>query len=489
MRGTGMNEDCELGIIGLAVMGQNLALNIMNSGYRVAGYNRTSSVTRQFVKQRVEKEDFFPAYELEELVGGLRKPRIILLLVKAGPPVDSVIDDLIPLLDQEDIIIDGGNSYFKDTEHRYKKLADRGIRYLGTGVSGGEYGALHGPSLMPGGDRSAYDEVENILKDAAAKTKNGYCVSFLGPRSAGHYVKMIHNGIEYGIMEIIAEIYDIMHKVLSLKYEKMAALFAEWNEEHESYLMEISAEILEKKDNETKQPLLDVILDKAAQKGTGKWSAREGLNLGVPVPTITAGVKARYYSAFKTERQKISKKMNKEAETTKINLTEEDIIKVLGDALHVGTVITYVEGMKLLQAASKEYEYKLDLSEVARIWEDGCIIRSSHLELIQRAYKQHNQPENDGLDLISNLLMAPEVRREIRGKIISLRKLITEIKKVGIPLPALNGVLDYIDSFSSLKLPANMIQAQRDYFGAHSYERVDKKGTFHTEWQDIHNIT
>ena len=406
-----------------------------------------------------------------------------MLMVKAGAPVDMVIDSLVPLLEENDIIIDGGNSYYKDTERRFKKLAEKNIRFLGTGISGGEYGALHGPSIMPGGDKSAYQEVEAILVDAAAETEDGPCVTYLGPVSAGHYVKMVHNGIEYGVMEIISEIYDIMRKILALQPEKMSQLFKKWNREHQAYLIEITHEILERKDPDTDKPLINVILDKAKQKGTGKWSVQDALDLGIPIPVITAGVKARCFSSLKEERQIINREFGQEeiAENSRLDLAEEELIGMLEDALYVAVVVAYAEGMKLLQVASEEYDYDLDLSAIGRIWEDGCIVRSSLLKPIQQSY------QNDQ-DLI-NLIIAPYFKEKISEKISGLRQLVSQVKKTGIPVPALNAALDYLDSLRSKELPANMIQAQRDYFGAHTYQRKDKEGSFHTEWQDIHNIT
>ncbi len=474
-----MEQKCDIGVLGLAVMGQNLVLNIEQSGYRVAGYNRTTSVTEEFASKRAQNKNFYAARELSEFVDMLKKPRKIILMVKAGNPVDLVIESLLPLLEEGDIIIDGGNSFFKDTDRRYEELQKKGIRYLGTGISGGEYGALHGPSIMPGGDESAYRETENILQDVAAHTENGPCVAYLGPRSAGHYVKMVHNGIEYGIMEIISEIYDILRKVSELRPPEMVSLFEEWNKEHQAYLVEITAEILDREDPETKSPLIDVILDRAKQKGTGKWSAREGLNLGIPVPTISAGVKARFFSALKDERITISKKMGQVSEEVR-EISQHELTELLKEALFVGIITSYAEGLNLLQAASDEYDYNLDLVAVSRIWEDGCIIRSAHLEKFQQAFNQNE-------DLI-NIIIAPQIKKEIKENIGGLRKLVSLIKPAGVPLIALSSALDYIDSFSAEKTPANMIQAQRDYFGAHTYERVDREGTFHTEWQDIHNI-
>lgn len=471
-----MEINYEFGLVGLAVMGQNFALNVESNGHSMAVYNRSHNRLNGFIEERAEDRNIKACYSLEDLVDSLEKPRKIMMLIKAGNPVDSVIDKLIPLLDKGDIIIDGGNSFFKDTERRYNKLKDLGIRFLGTGISGGEYGALHGPSIMPGGDQSAYDEVKNIFEDAAARTETGPCVAFLGPGSTGHYVKMVHNGIEYAVMAIITEIYDFMRKVLKLKPGQMAEYFAEWNQTENSYLLEITAEILKRKDKDTGDYLIDLILDTAKQKGTGKWSAQEALELGVPVPTITAAVNSRSLSALKDERVEINKDLGG---LNDIKVDEADIYKQLETALYMATIISYAEGLKLLKEASAEYDYSLDLSEVARIWEDGCIIRSSLLKPIQEAYKE-------GKPL--NLIASSQFRDKLKDSSGSLREVVSMAQKAGIPVPALSSALSYYDILRTAEMPANLIQAQRDYFGAHTYQRRDKDGTFHTEWQDIKNI-
>lgn len=472
-----MNKKSDIGVIGMAVMGQNLVLNIESKGYSVSVYNRTSSKTKSFIEERAQNKEINATYSLEELVDSLKKPRKIMLMVKAGSPVDKVIDSLLPLLEKGDIIIDGGNSYFEDTNRRYKKLSEKGLLYLGTGISGGEYGALHGPSIMPGGSRAAYKEVEDILTDVAAKTADGPCVTYLGPASAGHYVKMVHNGIEYAVMQIIAEAYDIMRKAIGMEPREMSEVFKEWNEEHQSYLIEITYKILNREDHETGNPLINMILDTAKQKGTGKWSVQEALELGVPTPTIGAAVNTRFLSALKSEREKVGEVFNHTFENT----LKKEFLGALRDALYLSIVIAYAEGMKLLQQASREYNYQLELDEVARIWEDGCIIRSALLKPIQQAFKKNP-------DLI-NLILAEEFRDKFREKIGQLRKVVSTSKDLGIPTPTMTAALDYFDGLRSIELPANLIQAQRDYFGAHTYERRDKEGTFHTEWQNIHNIT
>jgi len=405
-------------------------------------------------------------------------------LVKAGSPVDKVINSLKPHLEQGDIIIDGGNSFFQDTERRHDLLSQQGFLYLGMGISGGEYGALHGPSIMPGGSKEAYSEIKEIFTAIAAKTEDGPCVTYLGPGASGHYVKMVHNGIEYAVMEIIAEIYYMMRKVLKLTPFEMSKLFREWNREHKSYLLEITHKILDTEDEESGKPLIDIILDRSRQKGTGKWTVDESMNLGVPTPTIVAGVNARYLSASKGEREKIAASFEPETKGNNTTITVEDEEKMIADmhdSLYLAIVIAYAEGMKLLQIASEEYSLGLDLQEVARIWEDGCIIRSALLKPIQQAY--HENP-----DLI-NLIISGRFVEKFKTRVDSWRCIVTQAGKLGIPVPALSSALTYFDSLKSEKLPANMIQAQRDYFGAHTYEKIDKEGQFHTEWQDIHNIT
>lgn len=471
-----MRGKSDIGVIGLAVMGQNLALNIESAGYQVAVYNRTTTTTDQFIKERALRKNIYPAYDLKSFVNLLKAPRKIILMVKAGKPVDYVIEGLLPYLEEGDIIIDGGNSHYHDTDRRYIELAEQDIRYLGTGISGGELGALNGPSIMPGGDESAYTEVEEVFSKIAAQTEDGSCVSYLGERSAGHYVKMVHNGIEYGVMELIAETYDLMGKSLGLSPREMGDLFREWNTYHQSYLMEITGEILDKEDNDTGRPLIDLISDEARQKGTGKWSVQDALELGVSIPTITAAVNARNISGYKEERVRYREVFT----TPGLENPGEEFLKVLEDGLYLAIIIAYEEGMSLLQKASIEYDYNLALDEVARIWQDGCIIRSQLLQTIQKIYK--DDPE------LPSIILAKEFSKEFVEKINNLRQIVIIAKKQGIPVPAFSAALDYFDSLSSIKLPANMIQAQRDYFGAHTYERRDREGTFHTEWQNIHNV-
>ena len=461
----------EIGLIGLSVMGQNLALNIARN-HSIAVYNRTESKTRAFMKDKVKNQDLKAAYELEDFVASLEKPRKIMLMIKAGKPVDLVIDSLLPYLEAGDIIIDGGNSHFDDTNRRLNNLKEKDIRYLGVGISGGEYGALHGPSIMPGGNEKAYAEVSEIMEDAAAQTEKGACVSYLGPNSAGHYVKMVHNGIEYGIMEVLAEIYDYMRKVLQLKPEEMGDIFAEWNQEFDSYLVEITAKIMKKDDPKTGRKLIDLILDKAKHKGTGKWSVQSALDLGTAIPTINAGVNARLMSAIKSERVENAAQF---ADDTRAVVSKDEMLPVLKSALYFASVIAYTEGFKLLKTASEEYNYQLNYKEIARIWEDGCIIRSGLLEPIQAAFADDMQ--------LKTLITAHQFKTQLNAAAEEIEKLITTAAQSGLPLTAVHSALDYFNSLKSEELPANLIQAQRDFFGAHTYQRRDEEGIFHTEWE------
>lgn len=460
----------EIGLIGLSVMGQNLVLNIARN-HSIAVFNRTDSKTKKFMKNKVDKQDIKATYELKNFVSSLAKPRKIMLMIKAGRPVDIVIDSLLPYLNKDDIIIDGGNSHFEDTNRRIKNLKEKGIRYLGVGISGGEYGALHGPSIMPGGEKDAYAEVKNIFENAAAKTEKTACVSYLGPQSAGHYVKMVHNGIEYGIMEIIAEIYDYLRKVLNLEPEAMGDIFAEWNQELDSYLLEITAKIMKKDDPKTGKKLIDLILDKAKHKGTGKWSVKSALDLGTAVPTINAGVNARLISALKEERVENAVHF----ENSKTVVDKKKLLPQLKSALYFASVIAYAEGFKLLKSASEEYNYNLNYKEIARIWEDGCIIRSGLLEPIQQAFDDNMQ--------LNSLITAAEFKDKLKAKVNGMKELLTSAAQAGVPLTAIHSALDYFNSLKSKELPANLIQAQRDFFGAHTYQRRDEEGTFHTKWE------
>lgn len=464
------------GLIGLAVMGQNLALNIARKGYTVSVYNRTPDKTKEFIEKRLKDEKITPYYDLKEFVDSLEKPRKIILMVKAGKPVDDVIQDLLPYLESGDLIIDGGNSYFKDTSRRLQELKNKGILYLGMGVSGGEFGALHGPSLMPGGTKEAYDMVKEMLLKIAAQTEDGPCCTYVGDDSAGHFVKMVHNGIEYAIMELIAEIYDIMRKVLKMTSQEIGGVFERWNQgELNSFLMEISYKIMRFIDEETNKPLVELILDKAEQKGTGKWTAQTALDLGIPTPTLNLAVEARVISHFKDLRRDLSKLAFLRAQNIDVN--KEDLIRDLEKALLFGVFVSFSQGLWLIDEASKVFNYNIDLSEVLRIWKGGCIIRAKILNFLREIIKEN--PSN------ANLLLSEKSQDFIKDKIDSVKRVSEIGRNFGIQLLCLNSSLDYFYALSSENLPANLIQAQRDFFGAHTYERVDKEGIFHTEWEKL----
>ena len=471
-----MNDHkCDLGLIGLGVMGQNLVLNMARNGFSVGVYNRTASTTKNFIADQAAGKDIHPGYTYEELVGLLKRPRTIMLMVTAGAPVDAVIGDLVSLLETDDLIVDGGNSYFKDTERRAQALQEKGLHYIGTGVSGGEYGALHGPSIMPGGPRQAYDRVRPILEAIAAKVDGEPCVTYLGPRGAGHYVKMVHNGIEYGDIQLIAEAYDILSRGGGLIPEELHAVFAQWNAgELSSYLIEITADIFTKRDEETGKPLVDVILDEAAQKGTGKWTSQDAMDLGVPIPTIDMAVESRFISAYKKERVAASRVLP--GPEARFEGNRDQLVEDVRDALFAAKICSYAQGMALLEAASREYEYGLDLAAIARIWRGGCIIRAAFLNDVAEAFEK--DPE------LPNLLLSPYFTKAVEDRHDMLRCVIQTATALGIPCPGLSASLAYYDSYRAARLPANLIQAQRDYFGAHTYHRVDKKGTFHTEWEE-----
>lgn len=462
------------GVIGLAVMGENLALNVESKGFPVAVYNRTAAVTEKFMATRAQGKNVKAAYSLEEFVQSLERPRRILVMVKAGGPVDAVIDQLRPLLDDGDMIMDGGNSLYEDTERRTKDLESTGLRFIGMGVSGGEEGALLGPSLMPGGTRAAYDSIEPIVKKIAAQVDDGPCVTYIGPRGAGHYVKMVHNGIEYGDMQLIAEAYDLMKSVLGLDHNQLYDVFADWNttDELNSYLIEITTDIFTNLDAETGGPLVELILDAAGQKGTGRWTVMSALELGVGIPTITAAVNARIMSSIKGERVAASKELTGPGAAFSGDV--KDMVNKIRDALYCSKICSYAQGMALIGAASKHYDYGVNLGETARIWKGGCIIRAGFLNKIKQAYD-----ENPSLP---NLLLAPEFKQTILDRQAAWREVIALAAHQGIPVPAFSASLDYFDSYRRDRLPQNLTQAQRDYFGAHTYERVDKEGTFHTEW-------
>ncbi|MED4855398.1 NADP-dependent phosphogluconate dehydrogenase [Bacillus atrophaeus] len=463
----------QIGVIGLAVMGKNLALNIESRGFSVSVYNRSSSKTEEFL-QEAQGKNVVGTYSIEEFVQSLEAPRKILLMVKAGAATDATIQSLLPHLEKDDILIDGGNTYYKDTQRRNKELAESGIHFIGTGVSGGEEGALKGPSIMPGGQKEAHELVKPILEAIAAKVDGEACTTYIGPDGAGHYVKMVHNGIEYGDMQLISESYFILKQVLGLSAEELHEVFAEWNKgELDSYLIEITADIFTKKDEETGKPLVDVILDKAGQKGTGKWTSQSALDLGVPLPIITESVFARFISAMKDERVKASGLLaGPEAKLVTENKAE--LIEAVRKALFMSKICSYAQGFAQMKAASDEYNWDLKYGEIAMIFRGGCIIRAAFLQQIKEAYDR--EPELD------NLLLDNYFKNIVESYQGALRQVISLAVSQGVPVPSFSSALAYYDSYRTAVLPANLIQAQRDYFGAHTYERTDKEGVFHTEW-------
>lgn len=467
----------QFGLIGLAVMGENLALNVERNGFPIAVYNRTRTKTDAFMAERAQGRQVVAAYTPEELVASLARPRRILIMVKAGAPVDAVIQQLKPMLEPGDVLIDGGNSLYGDTVRRTEELEAVGLRFIGMGVSGGEEGALNGPSLMPGGTEAAYKDLSPILTKMAAQVDDGPCVTYIGPGGAGHYVKMVHNGIEYGDMQLIAEAYDLLKNVLGLSHTELHQVFSEWNttDELNSFLVEITAEIFTYVDPDTQQPLVELILDKAGQKGTGRWTVMSALELGVPIPTITAAVNARIASSFKDERVKASQILT--GPTATFSGDKQAFISKVRDALYCSKICSYAQGMALMSAASREFKFNLNLSEISRIWKGGCIIRAGFLDKIKSAFADD--------PALANLLLAPEFRQTILDRQGAWREVMATAAQLGIPVPAFSASLDYFDSYRRDRLPQNLTQAQRDFFGAHTYQRIDKEGTFHTEWTAI----
>lgn len=460
-----------IGLVGLAVMGENLALNIEEKGFPIAVFNRTASRVDDFLARNPGKR-LTGCHSLEELVKQLERPRRIILMVQAGAAVDAVIGQLAPLLEPGDILVDGGNSWFLDTERRARELADRGLAFVGMGVSGGEEGARHGPSLMPGGPREAYDALAPVLTRIAAQVEDGPCVTYIGPGGSGHYVKMVHNGIEYGDMQLIAEIYDLLKSVAGLGAPQLKEVFGRWNEgELQSYLIEITRDIFGFIDPETGRPLVEEILDTAGQKGTGKWMSQNALDVGAPLPTIDAAVEARILSALKAERVAASRSLSGPRPGGSPGAA---FIEQAEHALYAAKICSYAQGMAMLRMAGNEYRYALRLDEIARIWKGGCIIRAQLLDRIQQAYAADSD--------LPNLLLDPGFRTAIQERQAGWREVIRTAVAHGIACMALADSLGYYDSYRRDRLPANLIQAQRDYFGAHTYQRLDREGTFHTHW-------
>ncbi len=471
-----MNKsECDIGMIGLGVMGRNLVLNFADHGFSVAGFDKDKSKVSELNIEAKDKK-VFGEESLSEFIKLLHKPRAIMMLVPAGAPVDSVIEDVLPYLEPGDLIIDGGNSHFTDTNKRFKELSEKGIHFLGVGISGGESGARFGPSMMPGGPKDAYERIKPILEAASAKYNNENCVTYLGPGSAGHYVKMIHNGIEYGLMQIISESYDLMKRGMGLNNKEIHDVYNKWNKgKLQSYLIEITSDIFTQKDEESDGLLIDKILDEAKQKGTGKWTSEDAMEMQIPLPTIDAAVSMRDMSTYKSEREQAAKLLY--GPDTRIEVDYKPFIKQLEDAVYFAMITTYAQGMAMLKTASSEYGYSLNLKDVAKIWRGGCIIRAALLEEIRKAYED--------VPGLPNLLIDPILSKEVLNSQDEVRSIIKTAVECGIPAPGITASLAYFDSYRSEWLPANLVQAQRDYFGSHTYERVDEKGFFHTQWNHV----
>ncbi|MBN1406281.1 MAG: decarboxylating NADP(+)-dependent phosphogluconate dehydrogenase [Calditrichaceae bacterium] len=467
---------CNIGLIGLAVMGENLVLNMESHGFSVAVFNRTTSKVTDFTEGRAKGKNIVGCFSVEELVENLEKPRKVMLLVKAGNPVDQFIDMIIPHLEKGDIIIDGGNSHFPDTIRRTQYVESKGLLYIGTGVSGGEEGALRGPSIMPGGSYKAWPAVKPIFQAIAAKVADGSpCCEWVGNNGAGHFVKMVHNGIEYGDMQMICEAYSIMKNILGMSADEMQPVFKEWNEgELDSYLIEITRDILGKKDDETGKPMLDVILDTAGQKGTGKWTSQAALDVGCPAPTVAEAVFARAMSAIKEERVAASKALK--GPGVKIDVDKKVFVEMIRQALYASKICSYAQGYQLMKLAAEEYQWDLKYGEIALMWRGGCIIRAQFLGKIKEAFDKNPK--------LQNLLLDEYFKDVIDNNQKAWRSVVAKAIEAGIPVPAFSSALAYYDGYRSEVLPANLLQAQRDYFGAHTYERIDKpRGEFfHTNW-------
>ena len=473
----------KIGVVGLGVMGANLARNIASKGFPVAGYDLDAAKTQAFGAGASSGSGIGSADAPDRLMAVLERPRRVLMMVPAGAPVDSVIAHLRPHLEREDILIDGGNSFFRDTDRRADDLASAGFRFVGMGVSGGEEGALRGPSMMPGGPREAWDALAPILRAMAAKAEDGDpCVSYMGPRGAGHYVKMVHNGIEYGDMQLIAEVYDVLTRAAGMSAREIADTFTKWNEgELRSYLVEITARVLERVDSETGKPLVDLILDEAQQKGTGKWMSQNAFDVGAPIPTVNAAVEARLLSALKSERVVASKVLQGPNASPASSVAQglspakrDHLINATRQALYAAKITSYAQGMALLRQASQEYKYQIDPAEVAKIWRAGCIIRAALLSDVRAAFTRN--------PALVNLMLDDSFSKALATGQQALRDVVQTAVSAGIPVPALSSSLAYYDSYRSARLPANLTQGQRDFFGAHTYRRVDRDGVFHTDW-------
>ena len=469
-------NQCDIGIIGLAVMGENLALNMESKGFSVAVFNRTTEVTEKFAAERANGKNIQPTRTMQEFAGSLKRPRKAQIMVKAGPPVDAVIGQLSPLLDKGDVIIDGGNSLFTDTQRRCKEMEGKGIHFVGMGVSGGEEGALKGPSLMPGGPHPSWNIIAPIYRKIAAVVDDEPCCRYMGPDGAGHYVKMVHNGIEYGDMQLIGEAYAILKNIVGMNENELADTFAEWNKgELDSYLIDITSKIFRKIDRETGKPLVDVILDKAGQKGTGIWTLQSAIAQSVVISTINAAVEARVISSRKDERVAASKILP-HPQPKKFKGDPEHLVEAVRNALYASKIVSYAQGVELLGAASRQYKWNLNFGDIATIWRGGCIIRAKFLNRIVEAYARNPQ--------LNNLLLDPYFADIVAKTQENWRVAISKAVEHGVAVPAFSASLAYFDSYRSARLPANLLQAQRDFFGAHTYERIDKPGVFHTEWME-----
>ncbi len=466
-------KEADFGLIGLAVMGQNLVLNMEDHGYKVAVFNRTTSKTDTFLQGPAKGKKIVGAHEIKEFISLLKRPRKVMLMVKAGSAVDEFIQHLLPFLQEGDILIDGGNSHFPDTQRRYEALKEKKILFIGAGISGGEEGARYGPSIMPGGNKEGWKEVQSILQAIAAKTEGEPCCDWVGEGGAGHFVKMVHNGIEYGDMQLICEAFDLLQNGLQVSYEELYGIFAEWNKtELDSYLIEITAQIFQKK--EERRAVLDIILDVAGQKGTGKWTVMDALERGLPVTLIAEAVFARTLSSLKEERSQVCKVFIQEEK--KPSLEKKAFIEEVRKALYASKILSYAQGFMLMKAASEEMNWNLNYGSVALMWRGGCIIRSKFLGKIKEAFTKNKT--------LQNLLLDGYFTEQIKGSIPSLRKVIQEGVSLGVPLPCFSAALSFFDGYRRERLPANLLQAQRDFFGAHTYERVDRpRGQFfHTNW-------
>ena len=468
------NQEYELGLIGLGTMGQNLLMNMADSGFAVAGYDKDPAKVDQ-LKEAARTYAISGQYDAKSFIAVLKKPRVVILLVPAGPIVDSVIEDIEPLLEPGDIIIDGGNSHFTDTDRRIAYLEPRKIQFVGMGISGGAEGARKGPSMMPGGHRDTWDRVRPVFEATAARANGEPCVAYMGEGSSGHYVKMVHNGIEYGLMELIAEAYDFMKRVLKMSNAEIASTFESWNQDRlESYLIEITADIFRQKDDLTTGDLIDAIRDESRQKGTGKWTSQDAMNLQVPVPGIDLAVVMRDLSGYRTERIKASERLKGPDPEDVQHIESTCSLDDLEKALYFAFLTTYAQGMAQLRKASAEYGYRLHMETIARIWRGGCIIRAAMLEDFRRAY--HQNPD------LENLLLDPSIAASVNDMQDEIRKVARASIDFGVPIMAISNAVSYFDAYRSARLPANLIQAQRDYFGSHTYERLDREGKFHTDW-------